>query len=92
MVPGDRRRLRGSCGTERLAQHVDRLLDGSRRSLRRSDGIQHHEVVDDGVVANARRRHAGLDEPPCIRLTLIPEYVVLVDDHQRRRQPDELLA
>ena len=43
-------------GSGCLAEDVDRLFEGSRAA----DGIEHEEVVEGPVEADARRAHAGL--------------------------------
>ena len=70
---------------------MDGLLDGGGRGLRPPEGVEHHEVVDDGVVTHGRDRDAGLEQTPGVGLSLVAEHVVLVHDQERRREAGELL-
>src|SRR4051794_26779728 len=67
---------------ERLAEHMDGLFDSGRCGGGLADGVEHHEVVDDAVVADAGGAHAGLGELASIGLALVAKDVVLVDDEE----------
>src|SRR5215467_8575393 len=71
-----------SVGAERLAQHVDCLLDRAGGGRCRAQWVEHHEIVVDVVVTDACGTHAGLDQLACVGLPLVAEDVVLVDDHE----------
>src|SRR5262249_61936000 len=53
---------------------------------------EQHEVVDGAVVADRGHRDACGSELGGVILTLIAQYVSLVDQQQGRRQPGELLG
>src|ERR1700722_13763397 len=44
--------------------------------------VETHEVVDGAVEAHGRRRDAGIAELVRVRLALVAEYVVFVDDDE----------
>ena len=77
---------------ERLAQDGDGLRDGGTGRVRVAEGVEHHEVVRDAVVADRGDGDARGAEVRRVRLALIAQHVGLVDDHERRRQPFELLV
>src|SRR5713101_3495474 len=52
---------------------------------------QHHEVVHRAVETDARRWHVGVAEFGRVRLALVSENVVLVDDDQSGWQAFELV-
>ena len=53
-------------GSGRLAEDVDRLFEGSRAP----DGVEHEEVVEGAVEADARRAHARLVQERGFELAL----------------------
>ena len=67
------------------------LLDGGGRRGGAADGVEHHEVVDDAVEADAGGAHARLGELAGVGLALVAQHVVLVDDDERLRQSGELV-
>src|SRR5690606_9957710 len=76
---------------EGFAKDVNRLLDRGGAGGGAAQGVEHHEVVQGGVVANQGRAHAGLDELAAVRLTLVTEDVVLIDDEEGLGQTLELV-
>src|SRR5438105_4588994 len=50
------------------------------------------EAVQHAVVAGGLRLHARAAQPGGVLLTLVPQRVVLRRDHERRRQPAQVLC
>ena len=48
--------------------------------------LEHHEVVDDALVADRGDRDTGLPERVGVHLALVAQYIGLAGDDQRRRQ------
>ena len=91
MLP-DGRRYRGSAsGPERFAQERDRLLDRRVGGVRFAQGVQHHEVVDDRLVADRCHRDACFAQLVRVRLAFVAEDIRFTGDHEGRRQTRELL-
>src|SRR3954465_8767835 len=80
-------RLRAEPSTE----EPDRLIDRRPRAIGLAQGVEHHEVVDDPLVARRRHVDAGRAQLAPVGLTLVAQDVRLGGDDQRRRQPGELL-
>ena len=72
-------------------QHVDGL--GNRRSGCRgfAQGVEHHEVMDGGVVAHASAAHAGGNQLVRVGFALVAQRVVFVDDDERLGQAGEFV-
>src|SRR5215470_4089040 len=84
---------RGVSGTvERAAEYGDGLGDGNPDGVNAAERIEHHEVVNDAVVADGRDGDAGRTQPRRIGFSLVAQHVGLVDDHQRRGETAELLV
>jgi hypothetical protein len=62
------------------------------RGVRAAQRVQHHEVVDDPLVADGGHRHARLAQPGGVRLALVAQDVRLGGDDQGRRQAGQLLG
>src|SRR3954451_6317550 len=76
---------------ERPAQERDRLGDGGPGGVGSAQRIEHHEVMDDALVARGRHVHARLTELACVRLTLVAQDIGLGGDHERLRKADKFL-
>src|SRR5690606_20646547 len=76
---------------EGFAEDVDGLLDRSRGGGGAAQRVEHHEVVQRGVVAHQGRAHARLRELAAVRFAFVAKHVVLVDDEEGLRQPLELV-
>src|SRR6185312_5949622 len=81
----------GSPGREGPAQDVDGLLDRAGGGGGPAQAVEHHEVVERGVVAHARGPDAGFAEPTGEGLALVAQDVVLVDDEEGLGQSGELV-
>src|SRR5262249_28147860 len=77
-------------GPKNLAEYMNRLLDRARTRGRLAEWVEHHEVVEDAVVAHAGRANTRLSQFPGIGLALVPEDVILVHNDKRFRKICEL--
>ena len=55
-------------------------------------GLSIMKIVRDAVVADGRDGHAGRAQPRRVGFALVAQHVGLIDDHECRGKPGELLA
>jgi hypothetical protein len=67
------------------------LGDRGLGRIRAGQGVEHHEVVDDALVAHGGDVVAGGPELGGVGLALVPQDVGLVGDDQSLGQPLELV-
>src|SRR3954470_3043569 len=71
---------------------LDRLSDCGAGGVRATQRVEHHEVVDDALIARRGDVDAGLAQPAGVRRAFVTKHVGLAGDHQRLRQTSELLG
>src|SRR5260370_40169833 len=72
------------------AEGGGRLGDSGAGGQTLSDRIEQHKIVDSTQVARRRHRYASLQQLVGIGFPLVAQHVVLVGDHQGRRQALQL--
>ena len=77
---------------ERVAQVGHCLRHGGSGGGGRAKRVEHHEVVDDALVARRGDIDAGLAELASVRLTLVAEHVGLAGDDERLGKPGKLVS
>lgn len=73
----DSRAISGSDGGERRTQGGDRLGDGGLGGVGPAQGVEHHEVVDDALIADGGHRHPRVAELGRVGLALVAQDIGL---------------
>jgi hypothetical protein len=77
---------------EPLPQPVSGEGDGPSRGVGVRQGVQHDEVMNDGLEPDRRNGDTGLPKLVGVSLALVAQHVRLAGDDERRREPLQLLA